>query len=81
MNEPNETEETADEPLPWFRHPLARELSIVLVIKIAIIAAIAYYFFGPSTKARQDPDSVASAVLNQQPDSPRIQTTRPSEHQ
>lgn len=46
-----------------FNHPLARELAVVLVIKLIAIAAIGFYFFGPDTKVRLDEDSVAQAVL------------------
>lgn len=46
-----------------FEHPLAREIAVILVIKLAVIAAIGFYFFGPDTKARVDEDSVAKAVL------------------
>lgn len=46
-----------------FEHPLAREIAVIVVIKLVVIAAIGFYFFGPATKARIDEDSVAKAVL------------------
>lgn len=46
-----------------FEHPLAREIAVIVVIKLAVIAAIGFYFFGPATKARVDEDSVAKALL------------------
>ncbi len=44
-------------------NPLVREIAVILVIKLAAIAAIGFYFFGPDTKARLDEHSVAKAVL------------------
>jgi hypothetical protein len=46
-----------------FEHPLAREIAVIVIIKLAVIAAIGFYFFGPDSKARVDGDSVARAVL------------------
>ncbi len=46
-----------------FEHPLAREIAVIVAIKLVVIAAIGFYFFGPGTKARVDEDSVARAVL------------------
>jgi hypothetical protein len=46
-----------------FRHPFAREIAAILIVKLLVILAIAYAFFGPDTKPKQDPDSVAKAVL------------------
>jgi hypothetical protein len=48
---------------PLFKHPLAREIAVILVVKLIVIFAIAYAFFGPDTKAKVDPDSVAKALL------------------
>lgn len=50
-----------------FKHPLARELAVILLIKLAAITAIGLYFFGPDSKARLDEDSVAKAVLERTP--------------
>lgn len=47
-----------------FRHSFAREIAAILIVKLIVIAAIAYAFFGPDTKPKQDPDSVARAVLH-----------------
>ena len=46
-----------------FEHPLAREIAAILVIKLALIAALGFYFFGPDTKPRLDEQTVAKAVL------------------
>jgi hypothetical protein len=46
-----------------FEHPLAREIAVIVLIKLAAIAAIGFYFFGPDTKARVDEHSVAKALL------------------
>ncbi len=46
-----------------FEQPLVREIAVILVIKLAAIAAIGFYFFGPDTKAKVDEHSVARAVL------------------
>lgn len=50
-----------------FEHPLAREIAVIVLIKLAVIAAIGFYFFGPDSKARVDEDSVARAVLGRTP--------------
>ncbi|HYP67354.1 MAG TPA: hypothetical protein VEP67_03770 [Thiobacillaceae bacterium] len=39
-------------------------------MKLIVIGAIAYAFFGPETKAKLDPDSVAKAVLKQPASAP-----------
>lgn len=46
-----------------FENPLARELALILAIKLAAIAALGFYFFGPDTQTRLDEQSVAKAVL------------------
>lgn len=51
-------------PLPTFlHHPLAREISLALVIKLLVIAAIFYAFFaGPAPQL--DADAVAQRLAN-----------------
>jgi hypothetical protein len=55
---------------PFFKHPLAREISVILVVKLIVILAIAYAFFGPDTKVKVDPDSVAKVLLEHTATSP-----------
>jgi len=45
------------------KHPLAREIAAVIILKLIALALIAYFFFSPETRAPQDPSSVATAVL------------------
>jgi hypothetical protein len=52
------------------QHPLAREIGVILVIKMIVIAAIGYAFFGSDTKPKLDAVSVAKAVL-ERPDTSR----------
>ncbi len=42
---------------------LLNEITVILVIKLVAIIAIKLVFFGPDTKASNDADSTASAVL------------------
>ncbi len=55
---------------PLLKHPLAREIAVIVVIKLIVIAAIGFVFFGPDSKPKVDADSVAQAVLDR-PDSSR----------
>ncbi|MGA7180610.1 MAG: cytochrome oxidase putative small subunit CydP [Thiobacillaceae bacterium] len=55
---------------PLFKHPLAREIGVILVVKLIVIFAIAHAFFGPDTKPKVDADSVAKAVLDRAVPSP-----------
>ncbi len=52
--------------LPDFlQHRLAREISIAIVVKLVVIAAIFYVFFDGRT-VPTDPDAVASRLANPQ---------------
>lgn len=52
--------------LPRFlRHPLAREISLAIVIKLLVIAAIFYAFFD-GRGLRPDADMVAERLANPQ---------------
>jgi hypothetical protein len=54
-------------PMPDFlHHPLAREITLAVVIKLLVIAALFYAFFDGRTTP-PDADSVADHVVNSQP--------------
>ena len=45
------------------RHPLARDLSIVLVIKFAVILLAANFLFGDSQRVHLDSDRIAAHIF------------------
>lgn len=52
------------------RHPLAREVAVVLAIKVVALAALYLFFFGPAHRPDLTPESVGRAILgaNSEPD-------------
>jgi hypothetical protein len=46
-----------------FKHPLAREIAVVLVIKLLLVTLIGLHFFGPETKVTPDAQGVAESLL------------------
>jgi hypothetical protein len=44
-------------------HPLAREIGILLALKVAALAAIFFLFFAPSQRPHVDPGRVADQIL------------------
>jgi len=54
-------------PMPTFlQHPLAREITLAIVIKLALIAAIFYAFFDGHA-LHPDADAVAERLANPNP--------------
>jgi hypothetical protein len=57
--------------LPDFlRDRLGREITIALVIKLAVIAALFYAFFDGQS-VQTDPDAVAERLINPHPPAPQ----------
>ena len=51
-------------PMPSFlQHPLAREITLAIVVKLLVIVAIFYAFFDGKT-VRPDADAVAEHLAN-----------------
>jgi len=46
-----------------FRHPLARELTAVLTVKICLITLAAIFVFGPASRPHVDPAVMAHHLL------------------
>jgi len=65
------------------RHPLAREIAVVLAIKLVALTALYFVFFGPDHRPDLTPESVGRAILGAipQPDAAhpaRLAHTRPA---
>lgn len=45
------------------KHPLAREVAVVVAIKTALVVAAALFVFGPKQRPVVDPDSVRMLLL------------------
>jgi len=50
-----------------FRRPLARELTLVLAAKIALIALAGIFLFGPAQRVHVDADIAAHKLLGSYP--------------
>ncbi|WP_324781173.1 cytochrome oxidase putative small subunit CydP [Thiobacillus sedimenti] len=62
-------------PLPAFlRHPLAREIGLALLVKLILIAAIFYAFFG-GPAVPTDADSVAARLVGPEVAAPSSSTS------
>ncbi len=48
-----------------FSHPLARELTIILILKAAIVLAAGIFVFGPRQRPPVNPDIVEVRMLDQ----------------
>lgn len=48
-----------------FRRPLARELSLVLTVKLVLIVMAALFLFGPSTRPHIDANSISQHIFGQ----------------
>ena len=46
-----------------FLRPLARELTLVLAVKIMLIVLASFFLFGPAQRVHVDADTVASRLL------------------
>ena len=51
-----------------FRHPLAREIVVVLAVKVVALAALYLVFFGPAHRPDLTPEAVDRAILGTTPD-------------
>lgn len=49
------------------RHPLAREITLVLTIKVLALAALYFTFFGPSHRPDLTPEAVGEALFGAVP--------------
>ncbi len=49
------------------RHPLAREIAVVLALKVVALAALYVLFFGPSHRPDLTPEAVGDAVFGPVP--------------
>ena len=47
-----------------FRHPLAREVAVVVAIKTAIVIAAAIFVFGPSQRPVVDAAAVETLIVS-----------------
>jgi len=45
------------------RHPLAREIAVVLVVKVLALAALYITFFGPAHRPEVTPETMGRAIL------------------
>ncbi len=45
------------------RHPLAREIAVVLVVKVLALAALYIAFFGPAHRPEVTPETMERAIL------------------
>ncbi len=45
------------------RHPLAREIAVVLALKVVALATLYFLFFGPSQRPDLTPEAVGDAVF------------------
>lgn len=45
------------------RHPLAREIVVVLVVKVLALAALWVFFFGPAHRPDVTPETMERAIL------------------
>jgi hypothetical protein len=50
-----------------FIHPLAREIAILICIKVIALAVLFFAFFGPQHRQAVDDDAVARALLSNAP--------------
>jgi hypothetical protein len=48
-----------------FRHWLARDVTVVVTVKIAIVLAAAFFIFGPTQRPRIDTTTVEMRVLGE----------------
>lgn len=67
------------------RHPLAREIVVVLAIKVVALTALYLVFFSPAHRPDLTPESMERAILGTLPaseaDKPALSTgTRPADH-
>lgn len=58
--------------LPLARHPLARKLAIVTVIKVAGLLLLWWAFFSGHGQRDMTPDQAANALLHHQASSTRV---------
>ena len=47
------------------KHPLVREISFALVLKIAALTALFYFFFGPAHRILVNNDIIAQHLLEE----------------
>lgn len=47
-----------------FKHPLAREIGAVLVVKLVALICIYLAFFGPSHKTKVTPATISQALFD-----------------
>jgi hypothetical protein len=46
-----------------FKHPLAREISLAIVVKLTIVIGAAFFVFGPKQRPTIDPSSVQTRLI------------------
>lgn len=56
-----------------FNHPLAREIAVLICIKVVALALLFFVFFGPQHRQHVDDDAVEKALLS----NPAQTETRP----
>jgi hypothetical protein len=44
-------------------HPLARDVFVVIVVKLAVVIAVAVFVFGPAQRPRVNADAVESRLI------------------
>ena len=52
---------------PLFRHPLAKEITAVLVFKAVVLVGLYLAFFGPADRPTVTPEGVGAALLEAAP--------------
>jgi len=52
---------------PWLRHPLARDIAVVLGIKVLALTALYLAFFSPSHRLDVTPEALGEAVYGVPP--------------
>jgi hypothetical protein len=60
-----------------FKHPLAREVSLAVVVKLAIVIGAALFIFGPKQRPTIDPLSVQTRLIGTIQMNPEPRSTYP----
>jgi hypothetical protein len=60
-----------------FKHPLAREISLAVVVKLAIVIGAAFFIFGPKQRPAIDPLSVQTRLIGAIQTNPAPRSTYP----
>lgn len=63
----------------WSRHPLARKLAIVTVIKLVGLAVLWWAFFSGHGHGEMTPDQAASAMLHPQTSKAQVDSAKDSQ--